>query len=78
MSQMLEISDSLYMRLQTETRRRGLDKIEELLELWHPDIDDLNDRQQIVHRIDALRKQLCTRYGLMPDSTDLIREDRER
>ena len=32
----------------------------------------------IVRQIDNLRQQLCATYGTMPDSVDLVREDRTR
>src|SRR5262249_35144580 len=35
-------------------------------------------RAETVKRIDALRDQLSATYGEMPDSTALLREDRER
>ncbi|HET8631496.1 MAG TPA: DUF433 domain-containing protein [Thermomicrobiales bacterium] len=35
-------------------------------------------RRETVQRIDALREELFARYGEMPDSTTLVREDRER
>jgi hypothetical protein len=34
--------------------------------------------RDVVRHIDELRAQLRERYGEMPDSADLIREDRER
>lgn len=39
---------------------------------------DLNQRRQAVQRIDSVRAKLLATYGEMPDSTPLIREDRER
>lgn len=39
---------------------------------------DLNQRRQAVQRIDSVRAKLLAAYGEMPDSTALIREDRER
>ncbi len=44
------------------------------------DIDNPNElyqRQETVRRVDALREQIFAKYGEMPDSTALIREDRE-
>jgi hypothetical protein len=38
---------------------------------------DLNQRHQAVQRIDSVRAKLLATYGEMPDSTMLIREDRE-
>lgn len=39
---------------------------------------DLDQRRQAVERIDSVRAKLLATYGEMPDSTTLIREDRER
>jgi hypothetical protein len=35
-------------------------------------------RRNHLQRIDQLREQLLAKYGQMPDSTGLIREDRAR
>jgi len=51
--------------------------VEQLLTEWQPD-DDIQTRQATVARIDALRERLRAKYGEMSDSTDLLREDRER
>lgn len=38
----------------------------------------LSQRREAVGRIDALREQLFAKYGEMPDSVELLREDRAR
>ena len=78
MSQTLEISDSLYARLQAETEQRGFESIEQLIESWHPGENHRNDRKAAVAQIDALRERLFASYGTMSDSVNLIRDDRER
>ena len=75
MSRTLTISDELYARLEAEANRRGLRSIEELLELWNVSTDE---RSRVVSQINALRARLFSTYGEMPDSTTLIRKDRER
>ena len=40
--------------------------------------DNVLKRRETVDKIDALRNRLFQRYGQMPDSVDLIREDRAR
>ena len=84
MSQTLTIPDDLYARLEESARRRGM-TIEEMLSAWpiggqDSGIEDaeLRRRREAVARIDATRAALAARYGEMPDSTDLIREDRAR
>jgi hypothetical protein len=78
MNQTLTISDVLYIQLETTARMRGLNNIEQLLELWQSKENELHQRQETVRRIDALRERIFATYGEMPDSAALIREDRER
>jgi len=74
----LIISDTLYGKLQASACKRGFKDIEGLLELWLNREEKFTERKQVVHQIDNLRKSLYEKYGLMADSTDLIRRDRER
>ena len=74
----LIISDTLYGKLQASACKRGFKDIEGLLELWLNREEKFTERKQVVHLIDNLRKSLYEKYGLMADSTDLIRRDRER
>jgi hypothetical protein len=78
MSRTLTLSDDLYQRLEVAARQRGLDGIEQLLEVWQASEEERNRRSAAVQRIDALRAQLFATYGEMPDSAALIREDRDR
>lgn len=82
MSQVLTISDTLYVQLESTARARGLKNIEELIqqlvEIWQSRADELRHRQEIVQRIQALRTHLFAKYGQMADSIELIRADRER
>jgi predicted CopG family antitoxin len=77
MSRTLTVSDELYARLEKEAQLRGL-SIERLLEEWERTEANLLQRKDVVREIDVLREQLFSRYGEMPDSTDLVREDRAR
>lgn len=77
MSRTLTISDELYARLEREAQIRGL-SIERLLEEWQSSDASLHQRKDVVRGIDALREHLFSKYGEMPDSTDLLREDRAR
>jgi hypothetical protein len=72
MSQTLTISDTLYIQLETTARLRGLSNIEQLLEAWQANDEELRQRQETVRRIDALRKRLLAMYGEMSDSVTLI------
>ena len=78
MSKTLVVSDDLYERLEQAAHRRGLQSIHQLLESWQMPEEALHKRREAVERIDTLRGRLFRDYGKMPDSTDLIREDRTR
>ena len=77
MSRTLTISDELYARLEKEAHIRGL-SIEHLIEEWERNEANLLQRKDVVRQIDSLRGHLFSKYGEMPDSTELIREDRTR
>jgi CRP-like cAMP-binding protein len=78
MSQRLTISDSLYTQLHKSARRRGLQSVEQLLELWQVTEAETVLRRKAVQRIRQLHERLRKKYGQMPDSTPLICTDRER
>ena len=78
MSRTITISDELYARLEAEAQARGLKSVERLLEEWEQNGAALKQRRDVVQRIDSLRERLFARYGEMPDSVDLVREDRAR
>lgn len=77
MSRTLTLSDDTYKRLETAAWRRGLHSVEQLIEEWQVP-DELGGRQAPADQIDALRERLFAKYGEMPDSTILLREDRDR
>lgn len=77
MGQTLTISDELYERLMAEAAARG-QTIEQLLEQHAQNGTDLQSGAETVKQIDQLRNHLFSKYGKMPDSTPLIREDRTR
>jgi predicted CopG family antitoxin len=78
MSRTIKISDELYARLEAEAQMRGLNSVEQLLEqLQAPDTESLH-RKEVVREIDDLRNRLFAKYGQMPDSVELLREDRAR
>lgn len=78
MNHTISISAPLYAWLQEEARKRGLMTIEELLESWKAEERELRQRREVVGRIKAFQQELRDKYGELPDSTELIREDRER
>ncbi len=78
MSRTFTISDELYSRLKSEAQARGLGNIERLLEERQNLEPDLVLRKSAARRIDQLRERLFVKYGQLPDSADLLREDRAR
>jgi hypothetical protein len=78
MSQRVTISDQLHTELEATARARGFDSIERLLEYYQANDDELRRRQQVGQEIQQLREHLSAKYGRMPDSVSLIREDRDR
>ena len=78
MSRTLTISDELYARLEAEARSRGIDTVEEFLDRIQIPEAELSRREDVVREIDHLRERLLATYGQMPDSVDLLREDRAR
>ena len=75
---MSPIADELYERLEAEARARGLESVEQMLEELGRDGTDLAQLRETVSRIDDLRERLFAQYGEMPDSVELVREDRAR
>ena len=78
MSRTVTIPDALYLRLEQTAQARGCSSIAQLLEVWQAHDETLHRRQEAVARIDALRERLCATYGVFPDSTEDVREDRAR
>lgn len=75
--QTLTISADLYHRLVAESQLRGI-TIEQLLEEWERMDSEIRRRQEAGRRADEIFERMAAKYGMMPDSAELIREDRER
>jgi hypothetical protein len=78
MSRTLTITDELYGQLEAEARQRGLPSVEQLLQQWQAVKARMPSRDEVVREIDDLRNRLLARYGEMPDSAELLRQDRAR
>ncbi len=78
MSQTLIVSDNLYERLQAESQRRRLNRVEDLLELWTLGELADNQRRETVREIRDFRERMRTKYGESVDSVELLRADRMR
>ncbi len=75
--QTLTISDNLYQRLMAEAQLRGI-SVEQLIEEWERRESEIRRRHDVICEIRERRERMRAQYGEMPDSTELIREDRER
>lgn len=78
MGRVLTLSDDLYGKLESAAQRCGLAQIDQLLEQWKAADEERAKRDEVLQRILALNDQMRAKYGVMPDSVELIREDRER
>jgi hypothetical protein len=48
MNRTITVSETLYERLEAEARRRGINSVEELLEVWQEQQDDVKQRHEVV------------------------------
>ncbi len=83
MRRTLTISDDLYEKLELTAQQNGVPVesfAENMLEdglsrVWEA---ELTRRREVVDRILAFQQKMSEKYGVMEDSIELIREDRER
>lgn len=83
MSVTITVSEETFSRLENAARSKGKKNVEQFLDdlgLPSPDLsaEELARRKEVVQGIREFRSQMKEKYGVMPDSTPLIREDRER
>lgn len=76
MSVTITISDEVYQKLQNVAQGRGFEKVEEFLDKWEE--PEAADRREVVDRILKFHEKMKKKYGVMPDSTEILREDRMR
>lgn len=74
--QTLTISEDLYNRIAADAQLRGV-SIEQLLYEWEERDEEIKRRQEAGREIKAFFNEMKAKYGLMPDSAELIREDRD-
>ena len=77
MSKAVDFSEEIYTQLQKTARNLGFDTIEQLVKQWLREAE-LRRRHELGRRIDNHREEMLAKYGVMSDSTELIRQDRER
>ncbi len=84
MSKTLTISDEKYQKIEALARLREFENAEQFLER-DEQLDEhiverqkeLKRRQKLGQEIMAFQQRMLEKYGVMPDSAELIREDRE-
>lgn len=83
MSVSITVSEETYNKLKASAQVRGKENVEQLLEDWEDEQaiewqKELDRRKEVGNKIKAFREKMYEKYGVMPDSTELIREDRQR
>ena len=87
MSVTLKISEKTYKSLEHQAQKREFKSVEQFLEKLTEQFEneessawekELEKRREVGKEIKEFRKQIKDEYGVMPDSTPLIREDRMR
>ena len=76
MSVILTISEKTYEKLKNVANSKGFEDVEKFLNEWEE--LELANRREVVDRILEFQNKMGEKYGVMPDSTELIREDRMR
>lgn len=77
MSRTITVSDTLYDRLMEQAHSQGMDDLAAWIEATLLN-DNPQKRQQTVENIKSFREEMKLKYGEMPDSVSLVREDRGR
>lgn len=87
MSKTLIVSDKTYESLEHLAHKREMETVEQFLEELTEQLakdeaaeweKELERRHEQVERIKAFQRKMAEKYGVMPNSVDLIREDRNR
>ncbi len=83
MSVTITVSEETYHKLKASAQIRGKKSVENLLEEWEDEQaverqNELRRRKQVGKEIREFQKKMEDKYGIMPDSAELVREDRER
>ena len=87
MSATITISEETYKSLEQQAQKRELSGVRQLLEELTKQFEneeavewekELARRREVGKSIRQFRKKMKEKYGVMPDSTELLREDRMR
>ncbi len=80
MNKTITVPEDLYAQLEKSARNRSLDSVAELIKelLAQDQAEELRERREAVQGILELHERMAAKYGIVDDSTELIRRDRER
>ena len=76
MSVTLTVSEKTYQKLENVARRKGFEDVGKFLDEWEN--IELANRHEVVDKIIEFQTRMGEKYGVMPDSAELVRENRER
>jgi predicted CopG family antitoxin len=76
MSVTITISDETYQKLKTVARSKGFEDVEKFLDEWKE--PELASRREVVDGILEFHEKMKEKYGVMENSTEMLREDRMR
>lgn len=87
MSVTLNISEKIYNSLAQQAQKREIESVEKFLEELTKQFEneeavewekELQRRREVGEQMKNLRAKIFKEQGLMPDSTEILREDRMR
>ena len=76
MTRSIELPETTFTQLELMVRRRGYTTLVEYLSKWAE--MEANRPRATLAEIDQLRDEMLAKYGSFSDSTQMIREDRDR
>ncbi len=76
MSVTLTISEETYQKLKNIAQSKGFEDVGKFLDEWEE--LELANRREVVDGILKFHEKMKEKYGVMPDSTEILREDRMR
>ncbi len=87
MSVTINIPEKTYKSLERQTYKREMESVEQFLEKLTEQFEEIEstereeklaERREVVNDILKFQKKMEEKYGVMPDSTEILREDRMR
>ncbi|MGI8884216.1 MAG: hypothetical protein ACR2IA_08230 [Pyrinomonadaceae bacterium] len=76
MSVTLTVSEETFKKLKNIARSKGFEDVGKFLDEWE-ELESAN-RREVVDDILEFHEKMKNKYGVMSDSTEIIREDRMR